>query len=117
MSGISTCPATNTTCLCLDAQYQGAVSVCVQATCTVKESLVAKRLGEAQCGVPVAEQMNDIAGLTFVFCLTSLLVGVRLTVKFMGHGGGWGTDDSLILISSAFSIALFGVHLWRSMFY
>ena len=66
--------------------------------CTVKESLIAKRLGSRQCGVPVTQQ-NDVPVLTFVFALTSFLVMVRLLVKFLGHGGGWGVDDSLMLLS------------------
>jgi hypothetical protein len=59
---------------------------------------VAKRLGSRQCGVPVTQQ-NDVPALTFLFALTSFFVAVRLGVKFLRHGGGWGLDDWLILVS------------------
>jgi hypothetical protein len=59
---------------------------------------VTKRLSSAQCGNPVTQE-NDIAPLTFIFALTSFVVMVRLAVKFLGHGGGWGIDDWLMLIS------------------
>lgn len=67
---------------------------------------MAKRLGNSQCGVPVT-QLNDTQALTFMFALTSLLVLVRLTVKFLGHGGGWGADDWLIFVSIVCHSALF----------
>ncbi|KAG6357820.1 hypothetical protein INS49_013699 [Diaporthe citri] len=112
-SGATTCSPTDTACLCVDNSYQAKVAACVQSTCTVKESLVAKRLGERQCGVPPRPQQNDVASLTVLFTITFFLVIVRLTVKFLGHGGGWGIDDWLMLMAFSFSIALYGVHLWR----
>ncbi|KAL2283109.1 hypothetical protein FJTKL_10211 [Diaporthe vaccinii] len=112
-SGATTCSPTDTACLCVDNSYQAKVAACVQSTCTVKESLVAKRLGERQCGIPPRPQQNDVASLTVLFTITFFLVIVRLTVKFLGHGGGWGIDDWLMLMAFSFSIALYSVHLWR----
>ncbi|KAK2601160.1 hypothetical protein N8I77_010630 [Diaporthe amygdali] len=112
-SGVTSCSPTDTACLCLDDTYQASVASCVKSTCTVKESLVAKRLGLRQCGVARRPQQNDVASLTVLFTITFFLVIVRLTVKFLGHGGGWGIDDWLMLIAFSFSIALYGVHLWR----
>lgn len=96
-SGATTCEPTDTACLCVDSKYQAQVAACVASTCTVKESLVAKRLGERQCGIPARRQQNDVASLTVLFTITFFLVIVRLTVKFLGHGGGWGIDDWLML--------------------
>ncbi|KAI3396297.1 hypothetical protein diail_12319 [Diaporthe ilicicola] len=109
----TTCSPTDTACLCADDGYQAKVAACVASTCTVKEGLVAKRLGLRQCGVLPRPQQNDVASLTVMFTLTFFLVMVRLTVKFLGHGGGWGIDDWLMLMAFSFSIALYGVHLWR----
>ncbi|POS72588.1 CFEM domain-containing protein [Diaporthe helianthi] len=109
----TTCSPTNTACLCVDESYQVSVATCVASTCTVKESLVAKRLGQRQCGVPPRRQQNDVAALTVLFAITFVLVMVRLTVKFLGQGGGWVIDDWLMLMAFSFSITLYGVHLWR----
>lgn len=104
-SNATTCSPTDTACLCVDNSYQAKVAACVQSTCTVKESLVAKRLGERQCGVPPRPQQNDVASLTVLFTITFFLVIVRLTVKFLGHGGGWGIDDWLMLMAFVSSTA------------
>ncbi|KAK4099846.1 hypothetical protein N658DRAFT_516969 [Parathielavia hyrcaniae] len=81
----STC-ATNltTACICNNAPLQAEVSLCVAASCTMKESLVAKNASSTSCGVPVRNRGThyDTASIVMIV-ISSAVVALRLGFKLV----------------------------------
>lgn len=99
VAGIASCDnALDTACTCHDTPYQDWLEACVKANCTIKEQIISKNIDSRQCNVPLRTKRWDILGAMYgLFGLASVLMIVRVTVKLMGHGGGWGWDDWLML--------------------
>lgn len=99
MEGVASCPnALDTACTCDDHVYKEWVTVCVRANCTVKESIISANIDARQCGVGLRPHpIMVVVGIYGLYALASVLMLLRVVVKLMGHGGGWGWDDWLIV--------------------
>lgn len=97
--GVASCPsALDTACTCIDDPYQDWLYTCVTSNCTVKEQLMSKKISSVQCGVGEFPFVVDImVAMYALFAAASVLTIVRVVVKLMGHGGGWGMDDWLMV--------------------
>lgn len=98
-TGVASCPnVLDTNCTCNDTPYQDFLTTCVKANCTIKEQLISKEYGSRQCNIPKRKHpVPVIVAVFLLFALASLLMLLRITVKIMGQGGGWGLDDWLIM--------------------
>ncbi|TKW50748.1 hypothetical protein CTA1_8308 [Colletotrichum tanaceti] len=87
--------------MCHDDLLAGYVQTCVQASCTVREMLVARNQSLAACGVPVSEQDGTVRWFRpTIFVLPTFFLVVRAVNKFMKLSS-WGWDDTTIAIAYA----------------
>ncbi|KAH6684559.1 hypothetical protein B0J14DRAFT_465132, partial [Halenospora varia] len=95
----SSCAATNQTCICLDAELQENVTLCVATSCTVKESLVVKNTSSTLCQVPIRNKGDMYSAVsTTLGVISGATVLLRVASKFIVHSP-WGLDDYFILIT------------------
>ncbi|KAJ4395948.1 hypothetical protein N0V93_000164 [Gnomoniopsis smithogilvyi] len=124
-TGVASCPnVLDTNCTCADTSYQDFLTTCVKANCTIKEQLISKEYGSRQCNIPKRKHpVVVIVAVFLLFSLASFLMILRIIVKIMGQGGGWGMDDWLIMpaygclvamcgISTKMIIIAFGHNMW-----
>lgn len=94
--------------MCTSAPFTTEVAECLQANCTVRESLALGRYQHSSCGAPIRSQ----TGLTRrVIWIMLTLTAISIIGRFIFRnpkvtGVGYGLDDWFILIAFAFLIAL-----------
>ncbi|KIH86417.1 integral membrane protein [Sporothrix brasiliensis 5110] len=102
--GESSCPVTNTTCMCLDTKLQDDSTTCILANCTVLEALSAKNITAVGCDQPIRSK-------NAVFRTTSttlgIITGVFLVARFayrifVARSIGW--DDWVALIATVVGV-------------
>ncbi|KAI5361385.1 hypothetical protein Slin15195_G124990 [Septoria linicola] len=84
-------------------ELQDAVAQCLQAKCTVVDSLVAKRYFTQTCQVPARDNFGVTRGVGWVlYTLTVICVAGRFLFRNpYCQGSGYGLDDWLIIVSLA----------------
>ncbi|KAK4150422.1 repressed by TUP1 protein 5 [Chaetomidium leptoderma] len=88
----SACPPADFACLCEDAKYSSAATVCVKASCTIKESLTTKNITERLCGRPI-ETGNSLIPIHCVFIgLAIVAVVLRLLARVLTLAYFWWDD-------------------------
>ncbi|CZR67823.1 related to integral membrane protein PTH11 [Phialocephala subalpina] len=100
----STCSVTNQTCICTNAPLQIDVTVCVEASCTLKEALVTKNVTQTTCGAPIRDKSGLYNTISNVFgAVSGAAVAIRLVSKFFTKSEVW-LDDYFIAITLATGI-------------
>ncbi|KAH0023302.1 hypothetical protein KCU78_g5483, partial [Aureobasidium melanogenum] len=103
----SPCELTDLACIKANKPLQDELSVCVKASCTIKQSLTAKAFLQTLLGVP---RRNKEAVGTF----TTLIVGsvailayfLRVISRLPGWGSQWGLDDWALTLAMLFTVPL-----------
>lgn len=80
----SPCGITDVGCSCTDVDVTAQSTQCVQATCTVQESLITKNITETMCGRPMRDQTNVIRGCGNGF-LAALSIAYILRIASKVH--------------------------------
>jgi hypothetical protein len=118
----SACSPINQTCLCTDTTLQQNAALCVEKSCTIKESLgkygmgldlhtssnslplVAKNLTETACDAPVRDKGRLYNNISNAFgCISGGIVALRLASKYFIHSE-FGLDDYFIAFTLAAGI-------------
>ncbi|KAM5358594.1 hypothetical protein ACJZ2D_015139 [Fusarium nematophilum] len=112
MSANTTCDMTNATCLCEDVAFQSAVGQCVGSTCTVKESLIARRFSATQCHEPIRDRSAKILVTACVFTALAVVAGaIRLVIRYqvVGHMlvGDYATIFNLLVTVTVMVIMIY----------
>ncbi|RHZ61812.1 uncharacterized protein CDV56_107452 [Aspergillus thermomutatus] len=111
-SNVTTCSSSDSLCLCGDTKYQDALTTCASTSCTVRESLLAKRLTNRACNVPVHQGRPEVEAATLVpLILASIFFFNRMAAKSMGLAGGWGADDYTIIAAYVLAVAIFAINI------
>ncbi|KAL4931459.1 uncharacterized protein BDV17DRAFT_297185 [Aspergillus undulatus] len=96
----SSCAQTDQACMCTDANFTGAVELCVAGSCSVRQSLTTKNVTATTCNQPVRDRtsvisMTGIAGgvlALFIFLL-------RICARLPCCGGQFGWDDGVMVFT------------------
>ncbi|CZR68873.1 related to integral membrane protein PTH11 [Phialocephala subalpina] len=101
----STCSPTDQQCICTDAPLNAQVNVCVQSTCTIKESLKATlNVTSTACGHPIRDRRLLYNVISNVFGVSSgVAVVLRLLSRYLADSRLW-LDDYTILFVMAIGI-------------
>ncbi|KAK0107936.1 hypothetical protein ONS96_003722 [Cadophora gregata f. sp. sojae] len=95
----STCTPTDTACVCTNVPLNAAVSVCVQSTCSVKQSLTTLNITHTICEDPIRDGRNSFDILSNVFGVTT---GVAVVLRFYSRWKSaqefWYDDYSIIAV-------------------
>ncbi|OJD16496.1 hypothetical protein AJ78_03351 [Emergomyces pasteurianus Ep9510] len=94
-------------CYCSDVKLSTVVDKCVLGSCTVKESLTAKRISAKACGVPERdrEAVIPICGVTGASIAFSTYI-LRMILKLPCFGEPMHADDWAITVAMVFGIPL-----------
>ncbi|KAG9666359.1 hypothetical protein KCU95_g18200, partial [Aureobasidium melanogenum] len=103
----SPCELTDLACIKANKPLQDELTVCVKASCTIKQSLTAKAFLQTLLGVP---RRNKEAVGTY----TTLVVGsvailtyfLRVMSRLPGWGSQWGLDDWALTLAMLFTVPL-----------
>ncbi|SPO02589.1 related to integral membrane protein PTH11 [Cephalotrichum gorgonifer] len=94
----SQCSLTDQPCICEDEVLLKEVTICVKATCTVKESLTTKNATQTICQAPVRDSSRPLYVLVATFgTITGVVVLFRLVYRLWMRLG-WEMDDWFTLI-------------------
>ncbi|KAK0387817.1 hypothetical protein NLU13_4062 [Sarocladium strictum] len=92
------CAPTNTTCICTNASFQGAVTLCVSQSCTIPEALITKNVSATTCGAEVRDRSASYAALSnTLVVITGVFVITRFAYKIFFAKLPLGMDDWFVL--------------------
>ncbi|KAH7336708.1 hypothetical protein BKA65DRAFT_607449 [Rhexocercosporidium sp. MPI-PUGE-AT-0058] len=90
----STCPLSNTTCICHDAPLNKIISECVAAKCTVKQQLSIGKFSKDTCGVKPQDRSGSVRGVGVAFSILGVVfIGLRMISRIKWSEGTFGLDD------------------------
>ncbi|ATY63942.1 integral membrane [Cordyceps militaris] len=103
----STCPATDTQCVCHDPQVQKSAAACISQACSLADSLSAKNATQTACGAPVRSKTRQYYTMSVTLgVLAVALVLVRVGFKrFWSPSRSLGPDDKIILVTLALRVS------------
>ncbi|KAF7191564.1 hypothetical protein HII31_07066 [Pseudocercospora fuligena] len=89
----------DTTCICASKDYETAVTACLQAGCTVRQSLAVKKYLTNKCDIPVRNEGGTPRGASWaLFAFALFFVTGRFV--FRASGSSYGIDDWTALFST-----------------
>ncbi|KAJ4993990.1 CFEM domain-containing protein [Stagonosporopsis vannaccii] len=96
----NTCTTTDKACICTNLVFQGNVTACVAATCTIPESLLTRNISLTNCGAPVRNHGQDYVVLSNIMIIvTAAFVVIRFTFKATVSRMDFGYDDWCVLVT------------------
>ncbi|KAH2907221.1 hypothetical protein LV164_008177 [Aspergillus fumigatus] len=103
----SPCTLTNQTCMCTDPVFTGTLEICVQAKCTIRESLATKNVTSSACEMPVRDRTRvvSIAGVAGG-ALALFAFVFRMIARLPCCGGQFGMDDLAMIVTMSLVIPL-----------
>ncbi|GIK00967.1 hypothetical protein Aspvir_004997 [Aspergillus viridinutans] len=103
----SHCTITNQTCMCTDPVFASTLETCVQANCTIRESLATKNVTSSACGLPIRDRTRvvSIAGVAGGV-LALVAFALRMIARLPCCGGQFGMDDLAMIVTMALVIPL-----------
>ncbi|KAK6005792.1 hypothetical protein QM012_007434 [Aureobasidium pullulans] len=103
----SPCDLTDLACIKANKPLQDELSVCVKASCTIRESLTAKAFLQTLLGVPRRNKEALGTYTTVVVGGVSILAYLlRLAARLPGSTSKWGLDDWAITLAMCFVVPL-----------
>ncbi|KAL1987280.1 hypothetical protein VTN96DRAFT_4308 [Rasamsonia emersonii] len=103
----SSCAPTNQTCICTDPELTAAITLCVQETCTIKESLTTKNVTMTMCHAPVRDRTAAVWVPGIIGGVLAVLAFIlRMAARLPRFGGQFGLDDWTMVLVMALVIPL-----------
>ncbi|KAH6696592.1 putative integral membrane protein [Leptodontidium sp. MPI-SDFR-AT-0119] len=108
----STCTVDDSNCICTDATLNEQAGLCVQSTCTVKESLTTMNISATECGAPVRDRSKSFDAITIIFGSSSLVAVILRVISRHWFNFSLGLDDVFIVGIVVVSANGFGRDVW-----
>ncbi|KAH7131282.1 hypothetical protein EDB81DRAFT_808285 [Dactylonectria macrodidyma] len=93
----STCSTTDQSCMCNDEPLKATAANCVEASCSVKESLFTQNLTMTYCDFPIRDKTKSYSALAIALVIIGGLCVVQRFIYKIYSNTGLGIDDWLIL--------------------
>ncbi|KXT03780.1 hypothetical protein AC578_774 [Pseudocercospora eumusae] len=84
--------------ICASKDYETAVTACLHAGCTVRQSLAVKKYLTNKCDLPVRNEGSTPRGASWALCAFALFSVIGRFV-FRASGSSYGIDDWTALFS------------------
>ncbi|KAF2634256.1 hypothetical protein P280DRAFT_485620 [Massarina eburnea CBS 473.64] len=102
ISGVSksTCELSDFYCIARNKDLNTEITICVQSSCSIRESLTTKNFTESAFGAPQRDHTHLVSYLGVIggsFAILAVILRVSARLPFLG--GIWGWDDWAILVA------------------